>query len=132
MTTLFSWALETSTEESRKPDHTAVTSWPEIRTHLRKREKKKRRKEKKESKTIQLYLACGRTEVDITSCRIQTHRLLTPSLPWCNLKMAKAMRNLKPFSLFLFFFASVCERIFIKTHSIESRWVKGPELKYTV
>ena len=31
------------------------------------------------------------------------------------------VRNSKPFSLFVFFFASACERIFIKTHTIESR-----------
>ena len=34
------------------------------------------------------------------------------------------VRNLKPFSLFVFFFALVCERIFIKTHSIENRCYK--------
>ena len=37
------------------------------------------------------------------------------------------MQNLKPLGIYVFFFALVCERIFIKTHSIESRWVKGPE-----
>ena len=31
------------------------------------------------------------------------------------------MPNLKPLSLFLLFFALACERVFIKTHSIESR-----------
>ena len=36
------------------------------------------------------------------------------------------VRNLKPLS-FSFFSALTCERIFIKTHSIESRWVRGPE-----
>ena len=30
------------------------------------------------------------------------------------------MQNLKPLRLFVFFFAMACERIFIKTHSIES------------
>ena len=52
---------------------------------------------------------------------------LTPSLPWCHLKMAKKARSLKPLTLFVFSFAPVCKKIFIKTHSIESRWVKGPE-----
>ena len=36
------------------------------------------------------------------------------------------MRNLKPLSLFVFFCASACEWIFIKTHIIESRCVIGP------
>ena len=34
------------------------------------------------------------------------------------------MRNLKPLSLCVFFFALACERIFIKMHSIESRCVQ--------
>ena len=37
------------------------------------------------------------------------------------------MQNLKPFSIFLFFFALASERIFIITHSIESTRVTGPE-----
>ena len=36
------------------------------------------------------------------------------------------VRNLKPLSLFVFFFALTRERIFIKTHTIESRGVTGP------
>ena len=35
--------------------------------------------------------------------------------------------NLKPLWIFDFFFRMACERIFIKTHSIESRRVIGPE-----
>ena len=31
------------------------------------------------------------------------------------------VRNLKPLSLFLFFFALACKRLIIKTHSVESR-----------
>ena len=37
------------------------------------------------------------------------------------------MRNLKPLSRFVFFFALACKRIFIKTHGIESRCVIGAE-----
>ena len=36
-------------------------------------------------------------------------------------------RKLKSLSLFLFFFALAHERIFIKTHKIESRFVIEPE-----
>ena len=36
-------------------------------------------------------------------------------------KKEKKWRNFKPFSLFVFFFALVCEMTFIKTHSVESR-----------
>ena len=39
--------------------------------------------------------------------------------------------NLKPLRIFDFFFRMARERIVIKTHSIESRHVIGPE-KYTV
>ena len=48
---------------------------------------------------------------------------LTPSLPWCYLKMT--VQNCKPF--IFFFFVLVCARIFIKMHSIERRHVMGPE-----
>ena len=41
-----------------------------------------------------------------------------------------ALRNLKPLRLFVFFFALACERIFLKTHSTESRCVSTG--KYTV
>ena len=37
------------------------------------------------------------------------------------------MRNLKPLSLCVFFFALACQRIFIRTHNIQSRCVIGPE-----
>ena len=37
------------------------------------------------------------------------------------------MWNLKPLGLFAFFFALACERIFIKTHNIESRCIIGQE-----
>ena len=37
------------------------------------------------------------------------------------------MRNLKPLSFFLFFFTLACETISLKTHSIESGRVTGPE-----
>ena len=37
------------------------------------------------------------------------------------------MRNLKPLSLSVFLFTLTRERIFIKTHSTEIRWVVGPE-----
>ena len=37
------------------------------------------------------------------------------------------MLNLKPFSLIVFFFSQGCEKIFIKTYSIENRCVIGPE-----
>ena len=40
------------------------------------------------------------------------------------------MRNLKPFSLFVFFFTLACERIFIKAHSIESRMMYCRTRKY--
>ena len=42
----------------------------------------------------------------------------------------KKVRNLKPLSLFVFFFAQACKRIFSKTHSIESRCYRTG--KYTV
>ena len=42
------------------------------------------------------------------------------------------VRNSKPLSLFVFFFALACERIFIKTHSIEKRFVIRLENNYTV
>ena len=42
------------------------------------------------------------------------------------------VQNLKPFSLFVFFFALACERIFIETHTIESRRVTGPGDNYIV
>ena len=50
---------------------------------------------------------------------------LTPSLQWRHLtrKRSVKVRNLKPLSLCVFFFALACERIFIKMHSIESRSV---------
>ena len=41
------------------------------------------------------------------------------------------MPNLKPLSHLVFFFALACQRIFIQTHSIESKCVIGPE-NYTV
>ena len=37
------------------------------------------------------------------------------------------MPNLKPLSLFVFFFSLACERIFSKTRSTESTCVIGPE-----
>ena len=37
------------------------------------------------------------------------------------------VQNLKPVSLFVFFFALSSERIFMKTHSTEGRCVIGPE-----
>ena len=40
------------------------------------------------------------------------------------------VRNLKPLSLFVFFFAQSCKRIFTKAHSIESRCYRTG--KYTV
>ena len=40
------------------------------------------------------------------------------------------MRNLKPFSFFVFFFGLACERIFTKTQSIENRCYRTK--KYTV
>ena len=52
---------------------------------------------------------------------------LTPSLPCCHLKKtpeSAKFETLKPFRLL---FALACERIFIKTHSVESRYVIGPE-----
>ena len=55
---------------------------------------------------------------------------LTPSLPWCHLKTTIKVRNLKALSLFVFFFTLACERIFIKTHSIENRSCRT--VKYTV
>ena len=42
-------------------------------------------------------------------------------------KHKKSTRNLEPVSLFVFFFALARERIFIKTHYIESTLVIGPE-----
>ena len=45
--------------------------------------------------------------------------LLTPSLPWCHLKI----ETLKHF----FFFALECETIFNKTHNTESRCTIGPK-----
>ena len=37
------------------------------------------------------------------------------------------VQNLKPLNPFVFFFAHACERIFIKTHSFQSRYVIGLE-----
>ena len=53
--------------------------------------------------------------------------ILTPSLPWCHLKMTNKRLNLKPFSLFVFLFALACERIFMRMHCTESRCVIGPD-----
>ena len=41
--------------------------------------------------------------------------------------MTNKSENLKPLSLFVFFFALALERIFIKTHHTESTCVTGPE-----
>ena len=54
---------------------------------------------------------------------------LTPSLPWCHLKTTNKnakFKTLQPLN-FVFFFALACERIFIKTHTIESRCDMEPE-----
>ena len=61
-------------------------------------------------------------------CTSSDDRDLTPSLPWCHLKTtsnSEKFQTLKPFCFL--FFALARERTFIKTHSIESRWVIGPE-----
>ena len=48
------------------------------------------------------------------------------------LKRPIKVRSLKPFSLFVFFFALVCERIFIKTHSTDHElkvaWLKDRKI----
>ena len=44
-----------------------------------------------------------------------------------NWKRPIEVQNLKPLSLFVIFFTPVCERIFIKSHSIKSRCIRGPE-----
>ena len=51
---------------------------------------------------------------------------LTPSLPWCHLKTTHKSEKFETICLFVFFFALGCERIFIKTHSIDID-VIGPE-----
>ena len=38
------------------------------------------------------------------------------------------VRNLKLLCLFVLFFALACEQTFVKTHNVESRFVKGPEI----
>ena len=52
---------------------------------------------------------------------------LHSSLSWCHLKTTNNSAEFKTSSLFVFFFALACERIFIKMHSAESRCVVGPE-----
>ena len=59
------------------------------------------------------------------SVLLQRLQSLTPSLLCCHMKTTNKSAKFKPVSLCVFFFALACERIFIKTHSIES--VKGPE-----
>ena len=57
--------------------------------------------------------------------------VLTPSLPRCHFKTTSNSAKFENPSVFVFFFllffACACERIFIKTQSIESRCVIGPE-----
>lgn len=66
-------------------------------------------------------------------CWLQLLPVCARSVPYpihchdVNWKRPVKLRNLKPLSLFAFFFALARERIFIKTHSIESRCVTGPE-----
>ena len=55
---------------------------------------------------------------------------LTLSPPWCRLNRPTKVRNLKPWSLFVFVFALACERTFITVHSIESRCYRSE--KYSV
>ena len=52
---------------------------------------------------------------------------LTPSVRDVTWKRPLKVRNLKPLNLCVIFFTLACERIFIKTHRIESRCVIGPE-----
>ena len=52
---------------------------------------------------------------------------LTPSLPWCHLKTTSKSTKFQNPAFLAFFFATACERVLIKTHSIESRYVIGPE-----
>ena len=53
--------------------------------------------------------------------------LLTPSLPWCHLKTTNKSAKFEILTSFCCCFALACERLCIKTHGIESRWVTGPE-----
>ena len=65
--------------------------------------------------------------VPATSMQHSSAGGLTPSLPWCQLKMTNKIEKCQTLTPFLFFFALACERIFIKMHSTESRCVIGPE-----
>ncbi len=71
MTTLFSWALR---DKYGRVSETGPYGNDFLARNPHTPEKEG--KTKKESKTIQLHLACGRTELDITSYRIETHRRL--------------------------------------------------------
>ena len=53
------------------------------------------------------------------------HMCLTLSLP-CHLKTTNKTTTFDILKLFCVFFALACERIFIKTHSTEIRFVTGP------
>ena len=54
----------------------------------------------------------------------QATQNLTPSY---HLKTTNKVQNVKHCILFVFFFMLACERIFIKTHTTDSRCVIGPE-----
>ena len=62
-------------------------------------------------------------------CKLVVEESLNPFTAMMSLqKLPVKVRKLKPVSLFVFFFAAlVCERIFIKKRSVESRCVIGPE-----
>ena len=51
---------------------------------------------------------------------------LSPSLPWCHLKTINRSRKFEIIKPFYVFFASAGERIFIKTHTTEIRFIIGP------
>ena len=55
---------------------------------------------------------------------------LTPSLPWYHLKTANGSRKFEIIKPFYEFYALACERIFIKTHTVEIRSVIGPSGTY--
>ena len=57
---------------------------------------------------------------------------LTLSLPRCRLKTTNESAKFEILMSFLFVFALACERTYIRTRSIERRFVTEPEKKHTV
>ena len=78
--------------------------------------------------TILLYTVTTGMTPALKMGSVESHSfnvLLTPSLPWCHLKTTNKSRKFEVLKPFCMFFALACERILIKTHTIEIRFVIG-------